>query len=81
MNLNLCLNQARIHLSQLTANGRGETLHAGLIKKHERAANLVVTRGVGGTSRSVPVEGSSAHSLLGADGVQLELPLRPSLCH
>lgn len=32
MNLNLCLNQARIHLSQLTANGRGEPLHAGLIK-------------------------------------------------
>ena len=41
---------------------------------------MVVTRYVGGAIRVIHLQGSSAHTLLGADGVQLELPLRPTLC-
>ena len=42
---------------------------------------MVVTRYYVGASRVVPLQRSSTPKLLGADGVQLELTLRPTLCY
>ena len=42
---------------------------------------MAVPWSVGRASRTIPLQGASAHSLLGTDGIQLELPLRPALCH